>query len=191
MKSLSNALAQRLPFYYGWVVTVTVGLAIIPTVAFRPGIIGLLYPPMQDHFGWSRSSLGIAVFIGSGLVVIAAPVAGRLVDRYGAWLVLNIGTVLMGVCLIGLGTVSDLWAFYVLFGIGYASFAGINRVSITSAMAHWFLERRGRAMGIVALMLGLGFVIVPPVTERVLSSSGWQASWHTVGILTLLLALPS
>ena len=191
MKSLSNALAQRLPFYYGWVVTVTVGLAIIPTVAFRPGIIGLLYPPMQDHFGWSRSSLGVAVFIGSGLVVIAAPVAGRLVDRYGAWLVLNIGTVLMGVCLIGLGTVSDLWAFYVLFGIGYASFAGINRVSITSAMAHWFLERRGRAMGIVALMLGLGFVIVPPVTERVLSSSGWQASWYTVGLITLLLALPS
>ena len=64
-------------------------------------------------------------------------------------------------------------------------------MSITSAMAHWFLERRGRAMGIVALMLGLGFVIVPPVTERALSSSGWQASWYTVGLITLLLALPS
>ena len=137
MRSLSHAVAQRTPFYYGWVVTAVVGLAIFPTVAYRPAIIGLLYPAMQDTFAWSRSSLGGAVFLGSALVIVAAPLAGRLADRYGAWLVLNVATVFMGLCLIGLGAVSKLWVFYLLFGVGYAMFAGVNRVGITSAMAQW------------------------------------------------------
>jgi sugar phosphate permease len=190
MRFLTDALARRAPFYYGWVVTAVVGLAIFPTVAYRPAIIGLLYPSMQETFGWSRSSLGGAVFLGSALVIVAAPLAGRLADRYGAWLVLNAATVLMGLCLIGLGAVSKLWMFYLLFGVGYATFAGVNRVAITSAMAQWFVRRRGTAMGFVTLMLGLGFIVIPLLAERVLDGSGWSAAWYVLGFLMLAVALP-
>ncbi len=191
MRSPANAIARRAPFYYGWIVTAVVGLAIFPTVAYRPAIIGLLYPQMQDSFGWSRSSLGGAVLLGSALVIVAAPLAGKLADRYGAWLVLNVATVVMGICLIGLGTISQLWVFYLLFGIGYAAFAGVNRVGITSAMAQWFVRRRGTAMGFVTLMLGLGFVVIPILAERVLDASDWRAAWYALGFLTLVVALPA
>lgn len=190
MQSASHTVARRVPFFYGWVVTAVVGLAIFPTVAYRPAIIGLLYPPMQETFGWSRSSLGGAVLLGSALVVVAAPLAGRAVDRFGAWLVLNAATLVMGLCLIGLGIVSSLWGFYLLFGVGYATFAGVNRVGITAAMAQWFVRRRGTAMGFVTLMLGLGFVVIPVLAERVLDGPGWRAAWFAVGILTLVVALP-
>ncbi len=190
MQSLPHAIARRIPFYYGWIITAVVGLAIFPTLAFRPPIIGLLYPPMQQEFGWSRSSLGGAVLLGSVLVIVAAPLAGRLADRYGAWLVLNGATVLMGLCLIGLGMVSKLWAFYLLFGIGYAMLAGVNRVGITSAMAQWFVRKRGTAMGFVTVMLALGFVVIPVLAERVLDGSGWRAAWYVLGFLMLVVALP-
>lgn len=187
---VSHALARRAPFFYGWVVTAVLGLAIFPTVAYRPAIIGLLYPPMQDALDWSRTSLGGAVLLGSLLVIVAAPLAGRIADRYGAWLVLNGATVLMGLCLIGLGAISQLWLFYLLFGAGYAAFAGVNRVGITSALAHWFVRKRGTAMGFVTLMLGLGFIVIPILAERVLDGSGWRASWYVLGFLTLAVALP-
>ena len=191
MQLLPQAIARRAPFYYGWIVTAVVGLAIFPTIAFRPPIIGLLYPPMQEAFGWSRSSLGGAVLLGSVFVIVAAPLAGRLADRYGAWIVLNAATLFMGLCLIGLGMVSKLWAFYLLFGIGYAMLAGVNRVGITSAMAQWFVRRRGRAMGFVTVMLALGFVTIPVLAERVLDGPGWRTAWYVLGVLMLVVALPA
>ena len=190
MALAARSIASRLPFYYGWVITAVVGLAIFPTVAYRPAVIGLLYPFMQEDLGWSRTSLGGAVFLGSGLVVLVAPLAGRLTDRYGAWLTLNAATVFMGVCLVGLGTVNSPWLYYLLFGVGYAMFAGTSRVAISAGMAQWFVQRRGTAMGFVTLMLGLGFIIIPVLAERVLDGFGWRTAWYVLGIMTLAVALP-
>ncbi|MBM3939685.1 MAG: MFS transporter [SAR202 cluster bacterium] len=191
MLSLARPAARRLPFYYGWVIATVTGLISFAGVAESPVMVGIFFTPMANEFGWTRTELSAAVLFGTFMVIPAAPLAGRLIDRYGARPVLSIGGTLVAFCLALVGSVNSLPAFYALAGFAFAVNAGIARVSINAVIAQWFVRKRGRAMGIVNLLLGLGFVAMPAVGALVLDQAGWRMGWRALGIATFVMAVPA
>jgi len=72
-RRLVEALAARLPFYYGWVV-----LACVCAAAFsRPGTavatLSIFIAPMTREFGWSHTEISAAVSVGGVLGALVAP----------------------------------------------------------------------------------------------------------------------
>ena len=82
---LRARLAQRLPFYYGWVV---LAVASVPSFGSRPvmavATLSVFVVPMTEEFGWSRGQFSGAVSLGALFGLLVSPYAGRLVDRYGS-----------------------------------------------------------------------------------------------------------
>ena len=191
MVSLAQNLAKRLPFYYGWIIMGVVGLASFSSVSFSPGVIGGLVTPMAEEFGWSRATFSGAVMAGSVMVVVTGPVSGRLLDRYGPRPVASAGTLLMTVCLVGLGYTNSTLTFYLFFGLGFAMFNSISRVALSSTTAQWFVRRRGFAAAVVGMSTGLGFVVLPLVATLIMGEWGWRAAWVSMGVVTFLLAVPT
>ena len=70
------------------------------------------------------------------------------------------GILMGGVALIGLGSMTALWMFYLFYlfnALGYVCAGPLpNQVLLT----RWFDKARGRAMGFAYLGIGLGIVIV-------------------------------
>ena len=189
--SLAPPLARRLPFYYGWVIMGTVGLASFSSVAFGPGVVGALFSAMSEEFGWSRSVIPGAVLLGSVLVVVVGPVSGRLLDAYGARYVITVGSLVMTVCLVALGFVQSIVVFYVLFGAGYAMFTGITRVALAATTAHWFVRRRGIASVVGSASTALGFVVLPILAALIAEHSGWRVAWVCTGLIVFVLGVPT
>ena len=188
--TLAPTLARRLPFYYGWVIIGVTGLVSFASVAFLPGVVGALFTPMSEHFGWSRAVIPGAVLAGSIMVIVVAPVFGRLVDRYGARPVITGGALVMGLCLIGLGFTNSAIMFYAIFGLGFSMFSGVFRVAMAAVTAQWFVRRRGLATSFISAASALGFVFLPPIAVAVTEAWGWRAGWMSMGIITLVLAVP-
>jgi MFS family permease len=191
MDSLAPTLAKRLPFYYGWVIISVTGLVSFSSIAFGPGVIGALFTPMSDEFGWSRTIVPGALMTGSILVVAVGPLSGRIVDRYGARPIASVGALLMGLCLLGLGVVHSVPVFYALYGIGYAMFIGVTRVAVAATTAQWFVRRRGIASSISNASGAMGFVVLPLLAALVMEQWGWRAGWMTLGTITLIVAVPT
>jgi MFS family permease len=86
-------LAARLPFFFGWVIIaiafVTVALGVTARTAFS-----LMFPPIVDEFGWDRGLAAGAFSFGFLLSALTSPVVGRLMDRSGPRLVIEIGAVI-------------------------------------------------------------------------------------------------
>src|SRR5437763_8280290 len=83
-----------LPFFSGWVmgavVFVTMAVGVNARTAFS-----LLFPPILDEFGWERGATAGAFSFGFLISAGLAPLLGRMMDRRGPRLVIEVGVGLM------------------------------------------------------------------------------------------------
>src|SRR5574341_427482 len=106
-----DSTRPRLPFFYGWVIVavafVTMGVGVNVRTAFS-----LLFPPILDEFGWERGVTAGAFSFGFLVSAALTPSLGRLMDRRGPRLVMEIGVGLMAAGLMLATLVRQPWQLY-------------------------------------------------------------------------------
>jgi OFA family oxalate/formate antiporter-like MFS transporter len=187
-----HALAQRTPFFYGWVV---LGCATCSSFARQAGAVATLsvfVVPMTLEFGWSRAEISGAVSLGGVMAAVASPAIGRMVDRIGARAVLVSSAVLIAATALALSATSSLLWFYVFFSLARMLFASPFDIAITAAAANWFVRRRARAMGIIALAGAASLAVMPLLAQFAINVGGWRSGWLAVAIAVFVVgALPN
>jgi OFA family oxalate/formate antiporter-like MFS transporter len=191
MPSLAPWLAKRLPFYYGWVVVISVSVVGFAGVAFLFGVVGVLFIPMSDELGWSRSVIPAGQLTAAFLVLAIAPVVGRLVDKHGPRAVIASGSLVMMACLIGLAWTNSIIMFLVLFGIGASVHTATSQTALAATTAKWFVRRRGLASAVSGVGAPLGFVGLPIVALWAMDTWDWRAAWIAMGALVFVMGVPT
>jgi sugar phosphate permease len=177
--------------FYGWWIV----LAAFLNLFFSVGIIyygfPVFYPSMVSSLGFTRAQLTqgfLAGFVGAGLVF--GLLAGILIDSLGSRQVIRIGIWCVGLPLILMGSMTHLWQYYALCiaeVIGYVLTGPIpNQVLVSN----WFRLKRGRAMGIAYLGLGVGGAVSPLLINGLIESFGWRNAFRIIGAVILLVLFP-
>lgn len=178
-------------FFYGWWIVV----AAFINLFFSTGIIfygfPVFYPALVSSLGFTRGQVTQGFLLGFMLLGIPFGwIAGVLIDRIGTRRVILPGAALIGISFLLMGKITRLWQYEVLclaIVVGYTLAGPIaNQVLV----AQWFRERRGRAMGIAYLGLGLGGVVAPWCANLLIHAYGWRRAFEFNGALTLLVLLP-
>ena len=179
-------MAQRLPFYYGWVILV---VASVPSFGARPvmavATLSVFVVPMTDEFGWSRAQFSGAVSLGALFGLLVSPFAGRLIDRYGSGVLLSASSAVVGLCAIGLSLTSPIWSFYALYVPGRAVFSSPLELGTSTAVSNWFIRRRPMGLAYMGVIQGIGLTIFPVIAQVLIDGWGWRTAWLAVGIFTL------
>ena len=183
-------LSRRLPFFYGWIIVavafVTMGLGVNARTAFS-----LLFPAILTEFGWQRGVTAGAFSFGFLISALLSPVLGRLMDRRGPRVVMELGIFVMAVGLLLATLASEPWHIYatlgVLVGAGSVCLGFTGEALLLSA---WFVRRRGLAMSIAFSGVGIGSMILMPLLQTIIERSGWRAACWAMGISVLLVLAP-
>jgi MFS transporter, OFA family, oxalate/formate antiporter len=188
--ALRTQLARRLPFYYGWTVF---AIASSTSYTSRPlmsvAVLSVFVVPMTEAFGWSRGLFAGAVSLGGLCAVAISPVAGRLVDRYGAGLMIGLSSAVAGACAIGLSAVSSVWTFYALYVPGRMVFAGPLELAPTVAISNWFVRRRAIVLALFGVSQGTGLAAMPFIAQLLITAGGWRSAWTALGMYTLVVGV--
>jgi len=181
---------MRLPFFYGWVVVavvfVTMGVGVNARTAFS-----LLFPPILDEFGWERGVTAGAFSFGFLVSAALSPMLGRLMDRRGPRVVMELGVGLVGVGLLLATLVRQPWHLYATLGVlvgGGSVCLGYTGQSLF--LPNWFVRRRGLAMSLAFAGVGVGSIILLPWLQTLIARSGWRAACWAMAVLTLALLAP-
>jgi len=172
-------------------VAVTSFFALFAIVGLALYGLPFYYDFMVREFGWSRTQVTSGNAL-SKLVVgpLFGFLAGWFVDRFGPRRLMLAGIMMGGVALIGLGSMSALWMFYLFYlfnALGYVCAGPLpNQVLLT----RWFDKARGRAMGFAYLGIGLGGALVPLLSVWLVQKYGWHNALRILGVLIIVLALP-
>ena len=140
--------------------------------------------------------LPFSAWIGSfalSLTLFAAPLVGRLSQKFSCRLGVFIGGLLYITGLAATSFVNDIavmfFTFSVLTGLG-SSFC---RTSCFLIVAKYFNKKRSFATGSVTMGPALGLFMWGPVTQVLLDSVGWRNTFRVMALsctLVLLLAIP-
>jgi len=177
----------RKPFY-GWIIVgVTFLIGVTESGAFQ-NILAVFMKPMAQEFGWSRAVITGSIAFGSLFAGLLSPIVGPILDRHGPRMVAFWGILILSAGLIGMRFITQVWQFYLFFGIGRMIAMGVLSLVISVSVSNWFVRRRGRALGITWLGPQFGAAIMPALTQFFIMSLGWRLAWSTLGTVVFLLS---
>lgn len=189
---ISNAtVAADGEFARGWRILLAsflgMGVCISSLVFYSAGI---WVRPWQAEFGWSRAEIGAAASFGTITLVLAAPFAGSIIDRFGIRGVTAISLLLFAAGLFAIsrmnGSLPLFYALSVYYGlVGVAS----SPLAFTRAINAWFDRNRGLALGISLTSTGVAGVILPRLLAPYVADHGWRAGYIML-VVAILVVTP-
>ncbi len=151
----------------------------------------LFVTPLQTDLGWSRTAIMAAFTILVLFTGLTAPFAGRLVDRYGAKSVIPLGALVAAIGFVLLSQMSNLWHYYVGYAVIGVGLTAVGQVTSSCVVSHWFVKRRGLAIGIMSMGLGLsGVIFAPLVAVYLIPNFGWSNAYLALAVITGGLVIP-
>jgi MFS family permease len=143
---------------------------------------GAAFEQMAEEFDAGLGATAAVFAITTFLFFAGGAVAGPLADRYGARPLVALGAVAMGAGLVGTAQVGSLQLGYVSYGLGVGVGISAYLVPMTACVGGWFERRRSMALGLYTGGIGLGTVLLVPVSEWLIRTEGWRFAFRVLGI---------
>lgn len=187
---IKNILTGRRIIFYGWVVVAA--CILIQTMQY--GIqysFGIFFKPILTDFGWSRAATSGAYSVAMIAAGASAIPSGWLADRFGPVRVTVVSGLLTGLALVLTSRISELWQLYLTFGVMQGVAIGGTMAITSGVTTRWFVKKRGLALGIVSAAIGLGTLVGPPVSERLIAAFGWSQACVFIGLASGIIIIGS
>jgi MFS family permease len=146
--------------------------------------------PMLGDLGIDRTNYSIAYMTATLIGGCMLPFIGRLVDRFGARLVLPIVATSLGLACNWMSNLTGAVGLYVGFTMIRCLGQGSLTLIANWIVGEWFHTYRGRAAGICAVGGTASVLIIPQLNNFLIESCGWRDTWMILGatvIVTLVL----
>ena len=172
--------------HYAWAIVVVAAAMRLSASAVRTSF-AVIVPRIVETFGWSHGMIGFGLALQWAFSGIFGPAAGWLGDRYGVRRTMLLGALVFTVSMVLTSRMTEIWQFYVYYGV-FLSFAlAIFQVPLTAAVTMWFQRNLGLGMGILQASQGMGPLVLVPLVLLIISwfgnsESGLMISKWVTGI---------
>ncbi|MBN2457315.1 MAG: MFS transporter [Sedimentisphaerales bacterium] len=184
------------PFFYGWVV---VFASVIGAFASIPGQtigVGVFTDFLIESLKLSRTQLSSAYMVGTIASSLLLPLAGSMLDRFGARLIGVLAAVGLGVSLLGLahcdqlaelGSAGSTFFVFVVMVICFLAirFFGQGMLGMVSQVmiGKWFNHHRGLASAILGVFIGFGFNAAPRFLNMLVNVFEWHGACLALAVI--------
>jgi MFS family permease len=173
------------------VIGAAIGIA-FGSVVFFTAAFTLFATAWRASFGWSTVELSRAASAYLALQIVAFPVTGWLLDRWGSRVVACVSIALFGAGLLALSLLrNSLIEFYALFAFLGLATAATNAIAYMRAISLWFEQKRGLAIGLATGAQAIGIVVTPNLSQWIIEWGGWPLALRVLAAIELLICLPA
>ena len=170
-------------FHYAWVILLASCVLSVVSRADSASF-GVFIDPLVARFGWSRGDISLAYSLAFLAGLPAMVIMGWLGDRYGARKLMIGASIVIGAGTVLLGTIKELWHFYVYYGLFVGSLGNAAfTVLLPVIVVRWFNRRMGVALGIYWAAMGAGPMIFAPLFRWLIETRGWEWSFALIGFV--------
>ena len=150
---------------------------------------GLWLQPITQAQGWTRETFAMAIALQNLIWGLSGIFAGMAADRFGAFRVIILGSVLYALGLTGMAYANTPW----LFSLSAGALIGMAQAGTTYAVIYGVIgrnvsaEKRSWAMGVAAAAGSFGQFLMVPTEGFLISHFGWQEALVALGMASLLM----
>ncbi len=135
--------------------------------------------------------MSAAFGFGAMTVAVCSPFLGHLLDRFGPRRIILPCMAIFGLGFGSLGflTPNPAHLYLVFVALGIVG-NGTTQMGYSRAVASWFDRRRGFALAIVMAGSGTGAMLLPPLSQWLITHHGWRAAYLALGLLVWIAGIP-
>ncbi len=177
--------------FYGWWVVAGSFLLLFCATGAQFYAFPVFFAAMLEDMEWTRAETALAMTLGSLVIAITGLLIGVLMRRIGLRSVMVGGTIIAGLGFLLLTTVTELWHFYVYYGLVLAAgVAGIYEIPNLTAVESWFDRSKSTALGIATTGMGMGGVVMAPLAGWLIARYDWQTAFAFMAVIVVLVGIP-
>lgn len=169
------------------ILAVTLSLAYGIWYSYSVILVALL-----QEFGWTRSVLAGAFSVFTLVHGGSSPLMGALCERLRPPALMAAGGCALALALFANSFIAAPWQLYLGFGVVTA--VAVCMTGWTPALVQVqrdFQDRLGLALGIVSSGVGLGMLVVVPLTQVLIDAWGWRTAYRVLAVASVLWIVPS
>jgi MFS family permease len=168
--------------FYGWVI---VGIGMLVTCIGMGSMmsLGVYLQPISQDMGWTRTGVSFTAVLSFLAMGLGNFLWGSLSDRFGTRVVVLAGGIILGIGLISASQATALWQFQVLFGVLVGLAAGSFYAPLTASATRWFTANRSLAVALVSSGMGLGSLLIAPLSRWIITNYDWRTALATIGVI--------
>lgn len=165
---------------YAFVVVAVIFLSLLVSAGLRSSPSVLLVP-LEETFGWSRSTISLAAAVGIFLYGMVGPFAAAAMERFGLRRVLIGALMLMAASSAASAFMTQSWHLLLTWGVFSGLGSGAVAVVLGATVVNrWFTKHRGVMMGLLTASSATGTLVFLPVLAALASSGDWTRVVWTV-----------
>ncbi|QPT39808.1 Arabinose efflux permease [Oligella ureolytica] len=164
------------------------GLIVTLSIGIRHGF-GLWLLPISQAHGWEREVFSFAIAVQNLVWGIVGIFVGMLADRYGAFKVILPGALCYALGLLGMAYTTTPLMFVLTAGVvlGTAQAATTYLIVFGVIGRHISANKRSWAMGVTSATGSFGQFMVLPISNALISQSGWQNALVILALFSLVI----
>jgi MFS family permease len=143
---------------------------------------GAFFTSMADDFGTGKGATAFMFSITTAWYFSLGLFTGRIADRVGPRPVLLAGAVALGLGLFATSRVTSIWLGYVTYGVGVGTAVACAYVPMVATVGGWFARRRTAALGVSVAGIGMGTLVMAPLSESLIDRYGWRSAYVVLAI---------
>lgn len=176
-------------WFPGWTMLGISGAAQFMSAPGQSYSVAAFKDPMQTGLNVSETQYSFAYACATVVSACLLPYVGKLVDRFGARIMLSaIAAGLTAACWM-MSHVDSLNELY--FGFIFVRSLGQGALSLVSVwiVGEWFERRRGIATALAGLGGGLSVMVIPLFNNWLIENYAWQSAWQglSCGVWAMLM----
>lgn len=184
------AAQTKKKLYYGWIIVIAGFLLNFVNTGFLMYTFSLFAVPVTADLGVTRTQIMVASSIWTLGCAVLSPFVGDQMEKGRVKLMVLLGALFMGVGLLGMNIVNNLFMFYLCYGLAGVGCACAGPAIHTALPSIWFDKRRGLAVGIVNCGAGVGAIISPKIAMYMIENFSWRAGYTVFGVLSVIILVP-
>ncbi len=151
---------------------------------------GVFFKSIESEFGLTRAATSAILSANMILAGLWSFFAGWALDRYGPRLVVMFMGLFTGLSLVLTSQATAVWHLFFTYSLLLGMGTGALYVVPMSAVSRWFDRKRGLALGLASLGIGLGTVIMAPFATYLITGLTWQRAYLIIGLIAWVVVLP-
>ncbi|MFH1302076.1 MAG: MFS transporter [Planctomycetota bacterium] len=176
-------------YFPGWTI---LGIAAMAQYLSAPGqsfSVAVFKDPMRLSLGLTETQYSLAYSFATIVSACLLPFVGRLLDYWGARIVLPIVAIGLTLACFFMSQIHTLTGLYIGFSLVRSLGQGALTLISVWMVGEWFEKKRGRATALAGFGSAFSVMTVPLINSWLITQYGWKTGWvfHAVTVAVCLI----